>query len=376
MRDDRDEPISRFPAFRGMELSALRRYIVGDSPAAEQRRVEAWAEQSAERRRYLDSLRRLHHRGPREQAAETTAAWQRILRQLEPPSDEAAPSFRAPWDEQAVRVNVRSRRRARVLRGAFHRERSPWTVLVAGAAAILLVASGVHLSGVRATQATTVATAPTMRTVTTTRGQRAEIRLDDGTRVVLGVDSRIVLASDFGMHSRNVYLDGTAYFEVVHDSLRPFVVHTVNAVARDVGTKFVVRAYPGDRSTQVVVTQGSVALGAPGAAPAREAVLTRDQLGLLAAGQSRPAVHAVDPSRYTAWMQGDLVFHDTPLAVVARELQRWYNIDVRIGDASLARLPFSASFDAESFREALSTITTVLPLRAVRKGSVVTLYRR
>ncbi|MHB1861459.1 MAG: FecR family protein [Gemmatimonadaceae bacterium] len=376
MKDDRDEPLNRFPAFRGMELSALRRYLVGESSAAEQRRVEVWAEQSAERRRYLDSLRRLYHRAPLRQAAEAVAAWQRILRQLEPPSDEVSPRFRAPWDEQAVRVHVRSPRRARVLLGAFHRERSPWTVLVAGAATTLLLAVGVHLSGVRVTQATAAAMTSPMRTVTTTRGQRAEIRLDDGTRVVLGVDSRIVLASDFGLNSRNVYLDGTAYFEVVHDRLRPFVVHTVNAVARDVGTKFVVRAYPGDRSTQVVVTQGSVALGAPGAAPAREAVLMRDQLGLLAAGQSRPAVRAVDPSRYTAWMHGDLVFRDTPLAVVARELQRWYNIDVRIGDASLARVPFSASFDAESFREALSTITTVLPLRAVRKGSVVTLYRR
>ena len=359
-----------------MELPALRRYVAGESPEGERRAVERWAAGSAERRRYLDAMRRLYRRaapGTREAAA---AAWREVLNRMEPPVA-AAGTDQPEWDEPAVEVDVGQRRRrykARVLRGGFDRRRAPWAALVSVAATIALAATGVH--ALRGGARPAAPPARTMRTIATSRGQRAQIQLDDGTQVVLGVASRLRFASDFGIGTREVYLDGTAYFHVVHDDAKPFAVHTANAVTRDVGTRFVVRAYPGGQGTAVVVTEGSVALEAPDAGAAHAAVLTRDQLGVLADGQSSARVSAVDPSRYTAWMRNRLVFHDTPLAAVARELQRWYDVDVRLGDPTLADVPLSASFAVETIREAITTITTVLPLRAVRRGQVITLFRR
>lgn len=368
----------RFPGYQGMELPVLRRYVTGESGDAERRRVESWADESAERRRYLDAMRRLYGRvGPAERSG-AEAAWRGVLARMEPAAAAEVPAYRAPWEASAVRVDVRRARavrRARVLRGAFRANRAThWALPFSAAAAIVIAAIGLRAAGGASRQP--AAPAPTMRTVATTRGQRAEVRLDDGTTVVLGVDSRLQFASDFGHGARDVYLDGTAYFRVVHDTTRPFAVHTANAVTRDVGTRFVVRSYPGDRSTAVVVTEGSVALRAPGAARVTEAVLTRDQMGVLSAGSALASVSQVDPSRYTAWMQGELVFHDAPLSDVARELRRWYDVDVVLGDSTMRRVPFSASFAVESFREALATVTTVLPLRAVRHGKVVTLYRK
>jgi len=181
------------------------------------------------------------------------------------------------------------------------------------------------------------------------------------------------------VHNREVYLDGTAYFDVVHDSLRPFVVRTANAVARDVGTRFVVSAYPDAHATRVVVRDGAVAFGRDSRAHAsrmENVLLTGGHLGQLRAGDSAVTTRRVDPALYTAWMQGDLVFQDTPLVDVVAELRRWYDVDVRLGDPSLSDVPISASFAVESFHEALSVVTTVLPLRVVRRGNVVTLYRR
>jgi ferric-dicitrate binding protein FerR (iron transport regulator) len=246
---------------------------------------------------------------------------------------------------------------------------------LAVAATLAIAAAGLRMVEVSPDAGPAVAP-PTMRRVTTTRGQRAEIGLDDGTRVVLGVDSRLEFPSDFGATRRDVYLDGTAYFHVVHDPQRPFAVHTVNAVTRDVGTQFVVRAYPGDLRTEVVVTEGSVAIGAPQSAGEHDTVLTRDERGVLTTGKAGVTVSAVDPAAYTAWMQGELVFRDAPLTAVLRELRRWYETDVELGDASLAALPMSAAFTAESFREAMATLTTVLPVRAVREGKKVVLYRK
>src|SRR5690606_13337061 len=104
------------------------------------------------------------------------------------------------------------------------------------------------------------------RTYTTRPGQRAEMRLPDGTRVVLSVASTLRVPESYGDRSRSVALEGEAYFEVAHDDARPFRVHTARAIATDLGTRFGVRAYSGDAVT-VVVREGAVSLR-PTAAPA------------------------------------------------------------------------------------------------------------
>lgn len=336
----------RFPAYDGMPLAVLRRYVRGESDTAEQRRVDEWAAGRTERRHYLDAMRRLRARAPMDAGARTDEAWLRLASHLEMPAHAA--SFARPAYRRAF------------LAAAF---------VVAGVL-------GAALYSHTASTPTPLAAVPAMRLIATTKGQRAEIRLSDGSSVVLGVDSRLRFAADFGAHARDLYLDGSAYFNVVHDSTRPFRIHTATAVTEDIGTRFVVTAYPESHSTTVVVTAGQVSLRPAHAAAAPSVDLTSGHLGRVTANVLVPQVRAVDTTGYTAWMQGRLVFRDTPLADVVAELRRWYDVDVRIGNPALSRLPLSASFTVESFGQAMSVIRTVLPLRVVRRGNVVTLYHR
>ncbi len=369
------DPLAGFPGFQGMSPGALRRFVLGRSPEAERRRIAAWAAESGERRQYLEALRELFARATEEGGEERSAAWARLADRLEPPTGRAEHPYEAPWDAPAVLVRTPRAGRPRVLAGAFTPRPGRWALPVVAAA--VLFAAGAVLRRLEPVPAPTPApVAATMRRVATTRGQRAEIRLDDGTRVTLGVESRIEFPSDFGTRTREVYLDGTADFTVVHDTTKPFTVHTGNAVTTDVGTRFVVRAYPADGSTEVVVSEGSVALEARHGSVGHRALLTKNQLGVLAAGRATVAVRHVDAAAYTAWTHGELVFHDAPLSAVVRELGRWYETPVRLGDPSLATMPFSASFGAESLHEAVTTLTTVLPLRAVRRSNGVELVRR
>ena len=336
----------RFPGYDGMPLAVLRRYVRGESDTTEQRRVDDWAASRPERRRYLDALRRLRARAPMDAGARTDEAWARLARHLEMPAHPT--SF---------------------VRPAYRR---------AFLAAALVVAAvvGAAWYSRTATTRTPPAAVPAMRLIATTKGQRAEIRLSDGSSVVLGVDSRLRFAADFGARARDLYLDGSAYFNVVHDSTRPFRIHTATAVTEDIGTRFIVTAYPESHSTTVVVTAGQVSLRAAHAAAVPAVDLTSGDLGRVTANVLVPQVRVVDTTGYTAWMQGRLVFRDTPLVDVVAELRRWYDVDVRIENPALAHLPLSASFTAESFDQAMRVITTVLPLRAVRRGNVVTLYHR
>lgn len=276
----------------------------------------------------------------------------------------------------------------------------PWVGARAGhsaavrwAAAAVLVLAGSTLTVWRLAFHRPPAVAEAMTEVTTLRGQRATLRLADGTRVTLGTASRLRYARTFGETARDVYLEGDGYFEVVHDSTRPFAVHTARAVARDVGTTFGVRAYANSTATDVVVRDGAVAFGperlaaAPGTA-SREAlaratpdgsggvVLRAADVGRLDQNGTLTTTHHADVDGALAWTTGRLVFQDAPLRDVVAELGRWYDIDVQLRDSSIASRRLTATFTNESFPLVLERIALSLDVLVKRHGQTVVLRPR
>ena len=199
--------------------------------------------------------------------------------------------------------------------------------------------------------------------------------------------------------ARTVELDGEAYFEVRHDAHRPFVVRTARAVARDIGTRFVVRAYSDLPNTDVVVTDGLVVLDAApsalqpaggkratlsgptsSASPAAARTNDRDAGGVLLGPADRGRIDArgmihrvigVDTTGALAWARGELVFNDTPLRAVVAELRRWYDADITVGDDVVAARPLTASFDNEPLNVVLKALTTATGTRVVRSGTAI-----
>lgn len=252
-----------------------------------------------------------------------------------------------------------------------------WALPLAAAAALLLVVGGTYIrkySGWGSWAARPEAA--TLRTASTPPGTRAELRLADGTRVVLGAASSLRYPRDFGHGPRDVYLTGEGYFEVVHDSAHPFRVHAAHATAEDVGTAFGVFAYAGDSTVRVVVAEGSVALGAASAPLDRGTLLTRGQLGALAVHADAPVMRRVNVDAYLAFTQGRLAFDETPLPEVVAQLGRWYGTSFRLADSSLATRTLTASFTTESLADVLSALAPVLDVRFERRVDSVLVHAR
>jgi transmembrane sensor len=203
-------------------------------------------------------------------------------------------------------------------------------------------------------------------TFETNNRERATLRLPDGTKVSLAPASRLRLAADYGNDRRDVSLDGEAYFDVTHDSLRPFTVFAGNASARDLGTQFLVRKYPEEPTVQVVVRKGSVAMSGVGR-------LGAGDLGRLAADGQASRRRGVAVGNYFAWLDGRLVFRDTPLSDVLLALKRWHDVDVQLADSTLGSLPFTGTLSDASFRSSIDLVGLTLGLRVRRDGSRVTL---
>ncbi len=209
-------------------------------------------------------------------------------------------------------------------------------------------------------------------------GQRDSISLPDGSTVVLAPGSRLTLAADYGAGARALVLEGAAYFDVKHDDAHPFVVRAAAATIRDIGTAFTVKT-AANGSVAVHVTHGIVEMAvAPSAngrttpaAPAAAELRAGDR-GVLAAGTvtvSRGVVTADD----VAWTRGQLSYRDASLAEVQADLQRWYGLDLRVTDSSLARRTLTASFRGDSVAQVVRVIALALGADLVQHGDTVLL---
>jgi transmembrane sensor len=334
------------------EWEALARYLAGETPAGEQEQV----------RRSLEA-------SPRDAAV--VAALERAMGHLHAAPDDGI-------DVEGALALVNSRRMPvagpgpstpRLERGIAPSRRSVrWRVALPGLAAAAILAVSVALFRAATRGPATGGTAGA-QTYATTVGQRDSVRLPDGTRVLLGPQSRVVVAEGYGNMHRDVELRGEALFDVVHDDARPFVVRAGAAVVRDIGTSFTVRTDMPD-SVIVAVTAGSVLMRAATSLDGG-VVLHAGDLGVLGTdGQVTPHRGGAGESD-VAWMRGVLVFKEAPLSVVATELRRWYGLELRVGDSSLAGRHLQATFDGEPVEEVLRVIGTALGAEIERRGDTV-----
>ncbi len=265
---------------------------------------------------------------------------------------------------QHMRFNV-----GRVLRPAM----SSWLRV---AAAVVLVGSGVGLA-VRVWESHAGSNRRPMphaaagRVVTTQRAERVDLRLPDGTRVLLAPESKLSVPANYGITSRELTLAGEGYFEVVHDSAKPFLVHAAHGVVHDLGTRFSIRAYPSDSAVQVVVAEGRVVAGLARAASPAGPVLEQGDLARFNAAGAMTITHAVDVDRYQGWVQGQLRFDAVPLRELIQELERWYDIEVELIDAVAEDPTVTIVLKDQPLAQILGAIAALTDTRYEQMGRVV-----
>ena len=179
------------------------------------------------------------------------------------------------------------------------------------------------------------------------------------------------------MTTRDVDLHGEAFFDVKDDAKRPFRVHARGAVTEVLGTEFSVRAYPDDPATVVVVASGKVEMTrgeeSTSGSPRPSVVLGRKQMGRLESKGNLTVIDDVDVDALHAWRAGRLAFEERPLREVIRELERWYDLEIHLGDSSLVDVPVTASLSNYTADQALAIVAATLDVRQIRQGRTVKL---
>jgi ferric-dicitrate binding protein FerR (iron transport regulator) len=184
----------------------------------------------------------------------------------------------------------------------------------------------------------------------TVMGEKIIVTLLDGTKITLNADSKLKYPMRFGEESREVYLEGEAYFEVTHNDQKPFVVHTADVLTTDLGTQFNVCAFPNEESITVSLEEGKVEVSTNKSYTKKEEVVLSPTQQLVYNREKKTnKIEQFDVQKAIGWKDNILVFDNEPLSKVLLPLERYYGVKFEIADQSLANRNIKANFKNESF---------------------------
>lgn len=172
----------------------------------------------------------------------------------------------------------------------------------------------------------------------TKEGQKSTVMLSDGSQVRLNSDSKLTFPETFDAHTRKVYLEGEAYFDVARDEKRPFVIQSGKIATTVLGTSFNVKAFSGE-DAEVTVASGKVQVEhVPGeAGEAGESVLLMPkQQAHFDLSKRSFLVREVDLEDYLSWKEGIIKFENTELKDAVKTLERWYGVHIKLENEKLA----------------------------------------
>jgi len=204
-------------------------------------------------------------------------------------------------------------------------------------------------------------------------GSKSKVTLPDGSTVNLNSGSILSYPASFDNATRNVTVQGEAYFEVKKDPSHPFYVKASGVTVRVLGTKFNVKSYPEEETVEMTLVTGKIELYASNQkineknrilalAPNEQAIFkvkksANDSIESIKLNQH------VDVIPIISWKDNRLMFKDDKFWDLAQKLERWYNVSIDIQDEKLKSMAFSGVFVKETIEQSLSALKLAAPFR-------------
>jgi transmembrane sensor len=240
--------------------------------------------------------------------------------------------------------------------------------------------------------------APAGNDIYTANGSRTHLTLPDGTLVWLNAGSRLSYGKNFNAASREVTLTGEAFFDVAHNTQKPFLIHTARIDVQVLGTSFNVKSYPSDRTTEATLIRGSIEVLIRDR-PSEKIILQPDEK--LVVANNTGILHRLNPGRYaaegpgdpavairkptyeqktgaiieTSWVDNKLTFQEETFGDLARQMERWYGVTIQFAVPSLADLQFTGSFKEETIGQALDALKYTAKFNYQIEGNLITINK-
>lgn len=281
-------------------------------------------------------------------------------------------------------------------------------------AAIFLVAFAFAWFFKPASSILTAQAKPNFYKVKVAYGSKTTIELPDSSVVVLNSGSSLSYPDKFETESRTVILNGEAFFEVKKNQHRPFFVKTKDITIRVLGTKFNVKSYPDEITTETTLVSGKVEILRNSdleqknntkdvipfvLKPNQKAIFTRETGKTILKEQEKeevkektniPAQKVIAPTLLVAniadqnkaktdidiaWKNNKLILNNDRFKDIIKKLERWYNVQITLQNPTLGDVRFSAKFDGESVSDVLNALRLIEPFHYEINKSNITILK-
>lgn len=200
----------------------------------------------------------------------------------------------------------------------------------------------------------------------TQRGERAKIKLPDGTGIWLSPSSTLEYPEKFDREVRKINLTGEAFFDVAKDKVRPFIIHSGPLTTKVLGTSFNIKSYGKEQPFSVTVLTGKVEVNTSGTSdkPAMKVELCRNQRAVFdSKKQVLVKENDLQASRLLSEREGSFEFNGVSVSGVLEEVRRQYSVDIRTeGDISRCKF-YGALHAAENITVFLKKLCLVINAR-------------
>lgn len=346
-------------------LRLLIRFIVGEATEKEKQKIERWLKKDVKNEQLMQTLEQILHKSQLELTQwNEDELWNKFASNAGMTLSHAG----SP-DEVKQKPNVN------FFQWCFGINRTPSQYVFRLAIITLLILGGSMGTAVyfkKLQEKRELAYQSTYQEYFTQNGERSTILLSDGTSIHLNSATKIRFPIVFAKGKREVFLDGEAFFEVAHSETSPFIVHTVDANIRVLGTIFNVTSYSEDNKTQVIVSEGQVAFG--GVKQQDEVLLHRNQLSRIIKGGLPSTAEVIRTDKYLAWLKNQMIFENATLAEVIKQLSRRFDVEFKVLDSSLLNRHIIAMYGNESLSQIIRSLSLSLRFQYKQRGKIVSLY--
>lgn len=181
--------------------------------------------------------------------------------------------------------------------------------------------------------------------------KKFQVELSDGTLVYLNSGSTLKYPVKFlNGKSREVFLDGEAYFVVSKDKNHPFIVNANEISTQVYGTEFNISSYKNDTNLDIVLVEGSIGVY-NNLKNEKQLLLVPNEKASFNKKDLKFAKETVDAKNFIAWKDGVLLFENATFESIVKKLERNYNVSIQNNFTSLNTVKFSGTFDTETIDE-------------------------
>lgn len=191
-----------------------------------------------------------------------------------------------------------------------------------------------------------------------------KIQLPDGTHVCLGPSSRLEYPSEFRTDSRNVRLEGQAFFDVAKDPSKPFRVQMDDMQVEALGTAFELFNYEDSEDMEAILVNGKIKVSfEQDNKVVKEQIINPDERLIWHKKNNQVEVGKIDADKYTLWRTGVLSFENENLAMIIPRLERWYGRKIQCEESLLNNYRFTFKVRDESLDVILFIMRQSAPLQ-------------